>query len=98
MMRVRYVGADMPLLLTNGKIYECIGIEGGGSWLRIIDDEEEDYIYMINCPCDVFDQKNKHGKWQIVEDEDDKLHKAFRFCKEPIYEYNEETGEVKKVE
>lgn len=97
MMRVRYVGVDMPLLLTNEFIYECINIEEE-SWLRVIDDEEEDYCYMINCPCDAFDQENKNGKWQIVEDEDDKLYEAFRLAKEPIYYYNEKTREIKKAD
>lgn len=31
--------------LTLGKLYECLGIEGKGSFLRIIDDSGEDYLY-----------------------------------------------------
>lgn len=31
--------------LTLGKIYECVGIEGNGSFLRIIDDSDDDYLY-----------------------------------------------------
>ena len=31
--------------LTLGKIYECLGIEGKGSFVRIIDDSGEDYLY-----------------------------------------------------
>src|SRR5215218_10389962 len=34
--------------LTLGKIYECIGIEGRGSFLRIIDDSGEDYLYPLS--------------------------------------------------
>ena len=31
--------------LTLGRIYEMLGIEGSGSFLRIYDDSGEDYLY-----------------------------------------------------
>lgn len=31
--------------LTLGRIYECIGVEADGAFLRIVDDSEEDYLY-----------------------------------------------------
>jgi hypothetical protein len=31
--------------LTLGKLYECLGVEGRGSFLRIVDDSGEDYLY-----------------------------------------------------
>ena len=34
--------------LTLGKIYECLGVEGRGSFLRIVDDSGEDYLYPMN--------------------------------------------------
>lgn len=34
--------------LTLGKIYECLGAEGRGSFLRIVDDSGEDYLYPMN--------------------------------------------------
>lgn len=39
-MRVRYIGKSDPCCLINGKIYECLGEEGG--YLRIIDEEGVD--------------------------------------------------------
>jgi hypothetical protein len=34
--------------LTLGKIYECLGLEGRGSFLRIVDDSGEDYLYPLS--------------------------------------------------
>lgn len=34
--------------LTLGKIYESMGIEGRGSFLRIVDDSGEDYLYPMS--------------------------------------------------
>jgi hypothetical protein len=34
--------------LTLGKIYECLGVEGRGSFLRILDDSGEDYLYPMS--------------------------------------------------
>ena len=34
--------------LTLGKIYECMGLEGRGSFLRIVDDSGEDYLYPLS--------------------------------------------------
>ena len=31
--------------LTLGKIYECVGVEANGSFLRIIDDSDDDFLY-----------------------------------------------------
>lgn len=31
--------------LTLGRIYECIGVEADGAFLRIVDDSDEDYLY-----------------------------------------------------
>ena len=52
--------------LTDGKIYECVGIEG--AFLRIIDDSEEDYLYNAKAPGLLdFDTS---GQWEIVEDDE----------------------------
>ena len=43
-----YPGCDEPggcHDLTLGKIYEMLGIEGKGSFYRIVDDSGEDYLY-----------------------------------------------------
>ena len=34
--------------LTLGKIYECLGVEGRGSFMRIVDDSGEDYLYPLS--------------------------------------------------
>ena len=34
--------------LTLGKIYEMLGVEGQGSFYRIVDDSGEDYLYPIS--------------------------------------------------
>lgn len=42
-MKVKYVGDSDPVYMINGKIYDVISIENG--WYRIIDEENEDYLY-----------------------------------------------------
>lgn len=73
-MKVRYIGDTFGVCsLTNGKIYECIKVEK--DMLRIIDDEEEDYLYSAKCPGSL--TENLKGKWEIVEDnEKQELYKA----------------------
>lgn len=67
-MKVRYIGESFGVdSLTNGKVYECIGIED--PFLRIIDDSEEDYLYGIKEPGDHLNSSAK-GKWEIVEDDE----------------------------
>ncbi len=66
-MKVKYIGESFGVdSLTNGKIYECIGIEE--PFLRVIDDSEEDYLYDILSPCDL--NSNASGKWEIIEDDE----------------------------
>ena len=31
--------------LTLGKLYECLGTEGDGAFVRIIDDSDDDFLY-----------------------------------------------------
>ncbi|MBM6823710.1 hypothetical protein H6A02_01750 [Veillonella magna] len=67
-MKIRYVGQSFGVdSLTDGKVYECIGIEE--PFLRVIDDSEEDYVYLINHPCDL--NSSASGKWEIVEDDEE---------------------------
>lgn len=69
-MKVKYVGKSFGVeCLTDGKIYECIGIEDG--MLRIIDDSEEDYLYSAIKPASL-ENMNLCGKWEIVEDNENK--------------------------
>lgn len=60
-MKVKYLGENVynGFGLTQGKTYECLNIEG--DWLRIIDDEGEDYLYPASL------------QWEIIEDKDNRL-------------------------
>ena len=85
-MKVKYIGPTRGILsLTDGKIYECLGVECG--FLRVIDDEsysywekepdeKEGYLYP---PDGVFvnEDGSRAGRFEIVEDDDaGTLHKA----------------------
>lgn len=43
--KVKYLGGEWEgeLSVIKGKTYKCLGIEDG--WYRIIDEEDEDYLY-----------------------------------------------------
>jgi hypothetical protein len=34
--------------ITLGRIYECLGVEGRGSFMRIVDDSGEDFLYPLS--------------------------------------------------
>ncbi len=69
-MKVRYIGKSFGVeSLTDGKIYECIGIEDG--MLRIIDDSQDDYLYSAIKPASL-ENMDLCGKWEIVEDNENK--------------------------
>lgn len=69
-MKVKYIGKSFGVEgLTNGKIYECTGIEDG--MLRIIDDSGEDYLYSAIEPSSL-ENPEFCGKWKIVEDNENK--------------------------
>lgn len=69
-MKVKYIGKSFGVeSLTDGKTYECIGIEDG--MLRIIDDSGEDYLYSATRPSSL-ENMNLCGKWEIVEDSENK--------------------------
>lgn len=67
-MIIKYVGKSFGVEgLTNGKNYEVVSIEG--NMIRVIDDSGEDYLYSAIKPSSLED-KEKCGKWQIVEDDE----------------------------
>jgi hypothetical protein len=81
-MKVKFVGETFGAVsLTDGVIYECIGVEDCGGEvlaLRIIDDEglpywekEDDepdgYLYSAKNPSP-FDGSSMGGHWEIIED------------------------------
>lgn len=51
-MKVKYIGKSDPVYMIHGKIYQVISIEKG--WYRIVDEEEEDYLY----PPELFEKIN----------------------------------------
>ncbi len=69
-MKVKYIGKSFGVeSLTDGKVYECIGIEDG--MLRIIDDSGEDYLYSAIEPSSLENPK-LCGKWKIEDDNENK--------------------------
>ena len=69
--KVRYVGKSFgTACLTNGNIYNVLGIQDG--FIRVVDDSGEDYLYSITFPGDLMNP-NLCGKWEIVEDLSDVL-------------------------
>lgn len=88
-MKLRFVGETFGhgfAGLTNGRIYECIGVEY--TFVRVIDDEGEDYLYSAIFPGPA-NGLSPPGKWEIIEDdENETLKKAM----ERIWrEYNNST-------
>ncbi|MFZ5974993.1 MAG: hypothetical protein ACOYU3_06255 [Bacillota bacterium] len=82
-MKVKYIGDSFIVGLTNGKTYECLGVEDGGIFgpmLRIIDDDEDNwnydnsldwkpgYLYSPLNPAPL-DGSSSGGRWEIVEDD-----------------------------
>lgn len=85
-MKVRYIGESFGVEgLTNNKIYEVIAIED--DMLRIIDDSGEDYLYSINKPCSLEDS-SKYGKWELVEDNEDKDLEKTNYIQKMVKEYS----------
>lgn len=104
-MKVRYIGESFGVEgLTNNKIYEVIAIEN--DMFRIIDDSGEDYLYSISRPCSLEDS-SKYGKWELVEDNEDKdlekanyiqkMAKEYSFTAEQAISVYEELQKVSKT-
>lgn len=71
-MKVKYVGKTFGAAsLTDGVIYDCLGVEDGGPFglmLRVVDDSGEDYLYSAKTPAPL-DGGSPGGRWEIVEDD-----------------------------
>ena len=93
-MKVRYIGPSKGILSpTDGKVYECLGVEYG--FLRVIDDEgygywekepdeKEGYLYP---PAGVLvnEDGSRTGRFEIVEDDaQSTLHQLFQNNSESI--------------
>lgn len=83
-MKVKYVGETFGVAgLTDGVVYDCLGVEDGGDFgpmLRIIDDEGPDYgekrdnepdgyLYSPKNPAPL-DGSSPGGRWEIIEDDE----------------------------
>lgn len=81
-MKVKYIGETFydGMGLTNGKIYNCIGIDNNIKCLEIIDDEGDECIYPIENPRPL-DNSSEGGEWEIVEDPDNQLTEIFEELK-----------------
>ncbi len=67
-MKLRYLGPSFGVdSLTDGKIYECLGLDAG--LLRIVDDSDEDYLYSV-IPGPMWDESIR-GRWEVVEDDEE---------------------------
>lgn len=67
-MKLRYLGPSFGVdSLSDGKTYECLGVDAG--LLRIVDDSDEDYLYSI-VPGPMWDASIR-GRWELVEDDGD---------------------------
>ena len=94
-MKVKYIGESFGIEgLTNGKIYEVISIED--DMLRIIDDSGEDYLYSIVKPCSLEDS-NKCGRWEIIEDNENKDLEKSNYIQKMIKEYNYTTEQAENM-
>lgn len=67
-MKLKYIGETFGVDgLSNGRVYNCLGVDSG--MLRIVDDSGEDYLYSASNPRPL-DGSAKGGKWEIVEDDE----------------------------
>lgn len=64
--KVKYLGESFQDI-TSDKIYDCLGVED--EFLRIVDDEEMDYLYSKTNPAPL-DGSSEGGRWKVVEDDE----------------------------
>lgn len=65
--KVAYIGETFGFdELTNGKVYDVVGIDGG-DMLRVLDDSCEDYLYSLKNPAPL-DGSSVGGKWKLIAD------------------------------
>ena len=70
MMKVRYVGKSFGAdSLTDGKVYEVLGVDEVTGAFRLIDDSDEDYLYSPTRPKPLTAHE-PYGHFEIVEDDE----------------------------
>lgn len=73
--KLKYIGESFGVdSLTDGETYNVIEVLEDGL-IRVVDDSEEDYLYSSINPAPL-DGSTAGGKWEIVEDEEDRLIKV----------------------
>ena len=69
-MKARYVGVSFGIDgLTDGKVYEILGVDELSGALRVVDDSDEDYLYHPKHPRPIASPDHPGGKWEIIEDD-----------------------------
>ena len=56
--------------LTDGKIYEVLGVDPMIGWLRVVDDSGEDYLYSPKHPRPIANPNHPGGRFEIIEDDE----------------------------
>ena len=70
-MTLKFIGPSFYVVgLTNGKMYECLGVEG--AYFRIVDDSGEDYLYSITTPGPL-NAPEWPAKWEIICDSPNRI-------------------------
>lgn len=65
--RLQFVGKSFGIdELTDGKIYDIVGIDKDDMF-RVVDDSGEDYLYYIKDPGVTVRMKKK-GDWRLIDD------------------------------
>ena len=69
-MILKFIGPGFYVVgLTNGRTYECLGVEG--AYFRVVDDSGEDYLYQITNPGPLNDPEWP-AKWEVISDSPDR--------------------------
>lgn len=69
-MKVRYIGKSFGVdSLTDGKVYEVLGVHKLTGAFRLVDDSGEDYLYHPTSPKPN-GAKEAYGHFEVVEDDE----------------------------
>ena len=87
--KVRYVGKDFGYSLINGHVYDCIGV--AYNMLSIVDEEcigdpqWGAYAYSASSPGSMVVGDDRVGRWEIVEDPQNRIRELFDHLGIPIH-------------
>jgi hypothetical protein len=66
--KVRYLGPRIRGAFTNEKIYDVLEVDKLTGFFRIIDNDDEDYLYSPTEPK-LLMEEYKGGRFEVVEDD-----------------------------